>query len=180
MWIVPPVFQVRWPGSGGNEKFFFENETVSSETGCKKLRLWVFQWDWQQDSICIWFSRTLLLHNCSPLVFSGVHDFQCGRAESGGVQQQRDPGTGQNRVHESSSHQVGPVTHSYTQLVTHTHTFIKSCYDAGGTIANMFVRLQRKNTLNRTRSSGLVSNESQDEIFPWRDIVYLPGEIKDK
>lgn len=24
-------FQVPWPGSGGNEKFFFENEAVSSK-----------------------------------------------------------------------------------------------------------------------------------------------------
>lgn len=25
-----PFFQVPWPGSGGNEKFFFENESVSA------------------------------------------------------------------------------------------------------------------------------------------------------
>ena len=28
--ILLPLFQVPWPGSGGNEKFFFENETVST------------------------------------------------------------------------------------------------------------------------------------------------------
>lgn len=29
MLIVQPLLQVPWPGSGGNEKFFFENESVS-------------------------------------------------------------------------------------------------------------------------------------------------------
>lgn len=29
---VLPVFQVPWPGSGGNEKFFFENENVGART----------------------------------------------------------------------------------------------------------------------------------------------------
>lgn len=40
---------------------------------------------------------------------AGVYDFQRGRAESGGIQQQRDPGISQNRIHEPSPHQVDPV-----------------------------------------------------------------------
>lgn len=38
---------------------------------------------------------------------SGVYDLQRWRAQPGGVQQQRDPGISQNRVHEPSPHQVG-------------------------------------------------------------------------
>lgn len=38
---------------------------------------------------------------------SGVYDLQRRRAQPGGVQQQRDPGISQDRVHEPSPHQVG-------------------------------------------------------------------------
>lgn len=85
--------QVPWPGSGGNEKFFFENENVSC-TG--PLRPHILSQPAQRVST----GRVLVLG-------SGLHDLQRRRAQPGGVQQQRDPGIRQNRVHEPSPHQVG-------------------------------------------------------------------------